>query len=223
MTAMIHKALIAALILLLSGCSSIERNVKLDTRLPHPPAVKKIPLHMGVYYSPEFLGYTGRKQLIMCGPSGRRDPSGVDFLFPVGTASVDLFGQIVQSMFTEITGTAGPLNNTSSVDALLEPQIEFFDWDMVCSKDYLSTGIISAKVRYVIHLYDGPDRRLVASLPVEGRSSEKPELCFKECRDSLAVEQAIQDAMARFMIEFHEQPEVKRWLSARTTMTGNQR
>ena len=199
---MIFKALIAALILLLSGCSSIEHNVKLDTRLPHPPAVKQIPLHVGVYYSPEFLGYTERKQLIMCGPSGRRDPSGVYFIFPVGTASEDLFGQIIGSMFTEITRTAGPSTNTSSVDALLEPQIEFFDWDMVCSKDYLSTGIISAKVSYVIHLYNGPDRRLIASLQVEGRSSEKPELCFKECRDSLAAEQAMQDAMARFMIEF---------------------
>ena len=221
MTAMIYKALIAAVILLVSGCS-IERNVKLDTRLPHPPAVKQTPLHMGVYYSPEFLGYTERKQLIMCGPSGRRDPSDIYFIFPVGSASRDLFDQVIGSMFTEITRKAGPLTNTSSVDALLEPQIEFFDWDMVCSTDYLPTGIISVKVSYVIHFYNGPDRHLVASLHVEGRSSEKPELCFNECRDSLAAEQAIQDAMARFMIEFQEQPEVKRWFSTRTATTGNQ-
>jgi hypothetical protein len=220
--AMSYRTLVIAFILIMTGCS-LERTVKLDTRLPHPPAVKQMPLHMGVYYSPEFLGYTERKQLIMCGPSGRRDPSGIYFIFPVGTASRDLFDQIIGSMFTEITSMTGPLTDTSSVDALLEPQIEFFDWDMVCSKDYLSTGIISAKVSYVIHLYNGPDRHLVASLHVEGRSSEKPELCFKECRDSLAAEQAMQDAMARFITEFYEQPEVKRWLPASVVLPRNQR
>jgi len=218
---MIYRTLVIAFILIMTGCS-LERTVQLDARLPRPPVVKQMPLHVGVYYSPAFLGYTEKKELIMCGPSGRRDPSGIYFIFPIGTASRDLFDQIIGSMFSEITRTAGPLTNTSSVDALFEPQIEFFDWDMVCSKDYLSTGIIGAKVSYVIHLYNGPDRHLIASLRVEGRSSEQPELCFKECRDSLAAEQAMRDSMARFMIEFYEQPEVKRWVSTHSTMTGNQ-
>jgi hypothetical protein len=91
---------------------------------------------------------------------------------------------------------------------------------MVCSQDYLSTGIIVAKVSYVIHLYNGPDRHLIASIHVEGRSREHPELCLKECRDSLAAEQAIQDSMARFIIDFYDQPEVKRWISTHSTTTG---
>lgn len=212
---------VSTLTLSLSGCS-LERNLKLDARLPHPPAVKQISLRMGVYYSPEFLVHTERKQLMMCGPNGRRDPSGIYFIFPVGRASSDVFDQIAGSMFAETKRTAGPLTITSSVDALLEPQVDFFDWQMVCSKDFLSTGIISSQVGYVINLYNSADGQLVASFRIQGRSSEKPELCLKECRDSIASEQAIQDAMARFMIEFEEQPDVKRWLSTRTASSVKQ-
>lgn len=222
MTVIIHRVLITALVLLVAGCS-IERNLKLDARLPLPPAIQQIPFHMGVYYSPEFIGYTKNFELIACGPNGRRDRTDIFFKFPVGTASRDIFDQIIESMFTTVTRTSSPISNTSPVDALLEPQIELFDWDMVCSNDYLSTGTIIARIRYVINLYGGPDRHLVASMRVEGRRAEKPELCFRGCRDSVAAEQAIQDAMARFITEFHEQPEVKRWLSARVVLPRNQR
>jgi hypothetical protein len=222
MTVIIHRVLITILVLLVAGCS-VERNLKLDARLPLPPAIKQIPFHMGVYYSPEFIGYTKNFELIACGPNGRRDRTDIFFKFPVGTASRDIFDQIIESMFITITRTSSPISNTSPVDALLEPQIELFDWDMVCSKDYLSTGIISARISYVINLYSGPDLHLVASMRVEGRSAEKPELCFRDCRDSIAAEQAMQDAMARFITEFYEQPEVKRWLSASVVLPSNQR
>jgi hypothetical protein len=222
MTVIIHRVLITILVLLVAGCS-VERNLKLDARLPLTPVIKQIPFHMGVYYSPEFIGYTKNIELIACGPNGRRDRTDIFFKFPVGTASRDIFDQIIESMFITITRTSSLISNTSPVDALLEPQIELFDWDMVCSKDYLSTGIISARISYVINLYSGPDRHLVASMRVEGRSAEKPELCFRDCRDSIAAEQAMQDAMARFITEFYEQPEVKRWLSASVVLPRNQR
>jgi hypothetical protein len=214
-------SLLTASFLLLTGCS-FERNLKLDARLPHLPAVKQMPVHIGLYYSPEFVKYARRIELIGCGPSGRRDRWGIYFVFPVGAASEDLFDQVIASMFSTVTSTSGPSqssNNVSSVDGFLVPQIESFDWDTVCSKDFLSTGKFTARVTYVINFYSR-DGLLVSSMRVEGLGTEKPRLCFS-CKDSLATEQAMQNAMAKFMIEFPKQPEVKQWLSTHVPVPGN--
>jgi len=217
-----YIALFTALFLFIAGCS-IERNLKLDARVPLPPAVKQIPLHIGVYYSPEFIEYTKKIELVGCGPNGRRDKTGIFFIFPVGNASRDLFDQIFTSIFATVTRMSDLSNSFSdnpAVDGFLEPRIKSFDWDTACSQNYLSTGHLSARVNYVIDLHD-PDGNLVISMPIEGRSKEKPKVCFGEgCKDSIVAEQAMQDAIAKFMINFGEQPDVKQWLSTRVSAPG---
>ncbi len=222
MTTKIYSAIIAAFILLTTGCS-IERTLKLDAQLPLPPAVKQNPIHIGVYYSPEFVEYKKRIEVILCGPYGRRDQSGVFFTFPIGTSSKDLFDQCISSMFSTVTKISDPppfTKNTPTLDGVLEPRIESFDWDIVCSQNYFSTGKFSAIVRYLISLYDS-DGHLVTSMHLEGRGLEKPLLCLGDnCKDSRAAEQAMRDAIAKFMIDFQEQPEVKRWLLTRISAPG---
>jgi hypothetical protein len=222
MAAKIHWILLTALALLTAGCS-FERNIKLDARLPLPPAFKQMPLNIRVYYSPEFVGYTKKIELIGCGPNGRKDKTGIFFIFPIGTSSRDLFDQIIESMFTSVTRTSGAslsFSNTQSIDGLLELRIESFDWETECTRDYLSTGRFLARVSYVINLYDSPDGRLLSSIRVEGQGTEDPRLCLKDCKDSIAAEQAIQDAMAKFMTDFQKQPEVRAWLSSHASMPG---
>lgn len=217
--AMIHRTLLTILALLAAGCT-FEYTLKFDTRLPLSPAVERMPLHVGVYYSPEFVEYSKKAELMGCGPNGRRDRMGIFFIFPVGTTSRNLFDQIAASIFTTDTGTSSPpqsLNSASSIDGLLEPRIESFDWDTVCSDEYFSHGKFIAKVRYVINLYDSLDGHLVASMHTEGQHSLKPKLCFLDCKDSFGAAEAIQDAMAKFVIDFYEQPEVQRWLLARVS------
>jgi hypothetical protein len=228
MTRKIYCALFITLILLVAGCS-YERTLKLDARLPLSPAVKQNPLHIGVYYSPEFVEYTKKIELIGCGPPGRQDHYDIFFTFPLGIASRDLFEQIIASMFTTVTIMPNPPHsscNTPSVDGVLEPLIISFGWGMSCSQDYLFTGKISANVSYIINLYD-PDGHLIVSMYVEGRGIEKPKLCFGDrcnsrfaAESSIAAEQAMQDAMAKFMVEFQEQPEVKQWLSSFVSPPG---
>jgi len=194
--------------------------VKFDARLPVSPAVDQIPLHVGVYYSPEFVEYTKKAELIGCGPNGRRDKWGIFYIFPVGTVSRDLFDQIVASMFVTATRTSGPpqsLNGAPSIDGLIEPRIESFDWDMVCSAEYFSSGKFMAKVRYVIDLYDSLDGHLVASMPAEGEHIEKPKLSLDP---NFGAKGAIQGAMAKFILDFYHRSEVKAWVSTR--MSGSQ-
>jgi hypothetical protein len=57
-----HWVLLTILVLLEAGRS---HTVKFDTRLALSPAVKQIPLHVGVYYSPEFVEYTKKAELIL--------------------------------------------------------------------------------------------------------------------------------------------------------------
>jgi len=212
----IHRALLTILVLSVAGCSY---TVKFDARLPVSPAVEQIPLRVGVYYSPEFVEYTKKAELIGCAPNGRKDRWGIFYIFPVGTTSREVFDQIITSMFATVTRTSGPpqsLIGASSLDGMLEPRIESFDWDTVCSDRYFSSGKFMAKVQYVVNLYDSLDGHLVASIRAEGQHSEKPKLSLD---NNYGAAGAIQDAMAKFVIDFYEQPEVKRWLSVR--MSGN--
>ncbi len=217
MTIRFHFIITTVFILFLAGCS-IEHTLKLDARLPIPPAVKQYPLYVGVYYSPEFIDYTKKIELIGCGPNGRRDRFGIFFAFPIGTATRDLFDQIIANMFktaTIMSISPHSSGNVQSVDGVFEPRIESFTWDTLCTKDYFSTGQFSTTVSYVIDLYD-PESHLVLSMHVEGRGVEKPKLCFQDsCNVSVGVKQAIQDAMAKFMTDFEEQSEVKLWLETR--------
>jgi hypothetical protein len=214
-------ALITVIILLVAGCS-FERTLKLEARLPPSPTVKQNPLHIGVYYSPEFVEYTKKIELLGCAPSGVLEKTGLIFTFPIGTASRDLFDQSISSMFKTVTRMSNPphaSSNTPSVDGVLEPRINSFGWGTLCSHNLFSTGKLSANVSYFINLYDS-EGHLVVSMNVEGRGIEKTifdlgDLCKfgNSCNDSIAAEQAMQDAMAKFMVDFQEQPEVKQWLS----------
>lgn len=211
-----YLTLFTTLFLFMVGCS-FERTLKLDARLSRPPAVKQIPLRIGVYYNPEFTDFTKKLELIGCGPNGRKDKSGIFFTFTIGEASKDLFDQCISSMFTAVLQIPSPRhcsNHASSIDGWLEPKIESFNWETICSNDFFSQGRIVARVVYSVNLY-GCDGRLVTSIESIGSSSEHPKVCLtKDCKDSLATEQAMQDAMAKFMIDFYDQPEVQQWLSS---------
>jgi len=218
-----YRMLFAALVLLVAGCT-IERNVKLDARLPLPPAVNQLPLRIVVYYSPEFVEYTKKSKLIVCGPNGRRDEYDIFFIFPVGAAASDLFDQISKSMFTTVSRSnslSPSIDNTLPIDGILEPRIVSFNWDTECSNDYLSKATYLATISYVINLYDSPEGRLVASIHVDGRATVKPKLCFTTCKASFGADLAMQEAMAKFMINFYEHPEIKLWILNHRSEAGS--
>lgn len=216
-----YITLFVILTLFMAGCT-IERTLKLDARLSLPPAINKIPLHIGVYYNPNFIEYTPKFQLIACGPNGRKDESGLHFIFPVGVASRDLFDQCISSMFASVVLISDPkqfASQVSFIDGWVEPKIESFNWEMECTSDYFSTGRLTASIVYSVNLYNS-DGHLVTSIKSIGTSVEHPELCFQNCKDSIVTEQAIRDGMAKFMIDFYERPEAQQWASSHTGVKG---
>lgn len=215
-----YMTLFTTLFLLMAGCS-FEQNVKLDARLSIPPAVKQMPQHIGVYYSPEFIEFKKKIEL-GCLRNGKWEKTSFFFTFPVGTASRDLFNQCLSSMFTSVETIPAPhlrSNQAFSIDGWLEPKIESFNWEMNCTNDYFSAGSFTATIVYLIKIYDS-DGHLVTSIKAMGTSTAKsPKPCFKDCRDS-PTEQAIQDAMAKFLIDFYDRAEIQQWLSNHVTVPG---
>jgi hypothetical protein len=229
MKAKIYRTLVAVFLLLISGCA-IEHSKKMDARLALPPIANQLPLRIGVYYSPEFIEYTPKVGALEICERNRSDvPSKSNIfilIFPVGSSSRDLFDQMASSMFTTVIRTAGPSQSSGhlSLDGVLEPRIESFEWYAMCEeikKDPNKLLKNAARVSYIINLYNGPDGQLVSSMHVEGRSIEKPKDVFFHIKDSLAAEQAMQEAMARFMIDFYERPEVKQWIATRVLVSGD--
>jgi hypothetical protein len=224
MKAKIFRTLVAVFFLLVSGCA-YEHTKKMDVRLPLPPIAKQLPLRIGVYYSPEFIEYTQKVGQLELFERNRSDvPSKANLfilIFPVGSSSRDLFDQITSSMFTTVIRTAGPSQSSGhlSLDGLLEPRIESFEFYGV--KENPKSPHIAASVSYVINLYNGPDGQLVSSMHVEGRSRESTKSLFSHIKDNPTAEHAMQEAMARFMIDFYERPEVKQWIATRVLVSGD--
>jgi len=217
MSALGHIALFIAIGFLMTGCSN-DVLVKLDARLPLRPAHVQTPLRLGVYYSPEFLSYT-KKIEFAC--SGER--YGVFYVYPIGAASKDLFDQIASGMFTSVSRISDPSQSTShesSIDGVLEPHIESFTWKCLRSKPGTRNRIV-ADIRYMVNLYD-PSGQIVESIRVAGSGFEILKLCFSDCRDSFATEQAMQDAMSNFMLGFCKHTEIKRWSSTHGALCGEQ-
>ena len=110
---------LSALVLLSSGCKVF----------PHPkidplPSVKPIPLHVGVYFSPEFRSYEYRYEgYKISGEPGDKES------FVIGEASVDLFNQLLRGMFknTVEVKQRPPLSSSGmKLAGVIEPNIEEF-------------------------------------------------------------------------------------------------
>lgn len=209
--------LFVAMGLIVAGCA-LETQVKLDARLPLNPIRTQMPLRVGVYYSPEFLSYV--KKIEFSCPYERY---GVFFVFPIGAASKDLFDQITSSMFASVSRLPDRFQssgNESPMDGILELQIESFHWECLRSRPDTRNRIV-ADIRYIVNLYDSSGH-MIESIRVAGSGFEILKLCFRDCRDSLATEQAMQDAMANFLLGFCEHPKVKQWSSTHGVLCGDQ-
>jgi len=110
---------LSALVFLSSGCK-VYPNPKIDSS----PTVKPIPLHVGLYFSPEFRSYEYRYEgYKISGEPGDKES------FAIGEASVDLFNRLLQGMFknTVEVQQRPPLSSSGmKLAGVIEPNIEEF-------------------------------------------------------------------------------------------------
>jgi hypothetical protein len=186
--------LLGAFLVVLGCAHSIPMKGVLET----PPAVGKIPLNVGVYYSPEFRNYKHE---------GAR--GGDRWEFPLGSASVSLFDRVFSETFiSTMTVESRPPLSGSKLDAVIEPRIEAFDFNI----PYLKTGTYTAEItyRFTIHSIKGDP---VTSWTVQGSAAKRGQAGFEFARwPGEAADLAMQDAATKFMKGFYDVPGLQRWI-----------
>jgi hypothetical protein len=166
-----------------------------------PPTTAKVPLRLGVYYSPDFRNYR------YVGSRG-----GDRWDFPLGSSSTRLFDRVFADMFisAQSMGSRPPLSGSKGkLDAVLEPNIESFDFTI----PYLKTGAYTAEITYRFTLY-AMNGEPLASWTVRGFASKHGKPSFDFARwPGEAADLAMQDAASKFITGFPDIPEVRRLIN----------
>lgn len=182
---------------LISGCSHA---IPLKASVDRPPNINKLPLMIGVYYSPEFRTY-----------QHARARGQVQFVAPQGQASAALFDQVLPMIFESVVPVPSrpPLAEASpKVAAVIEPKIEEFDFDF----PWTPFGSYTAQIVYRLTLHS-PEGTPFASWTVKGSGERGSGLAATHAPlIGEAVDLAMQDAAMKFMVGFRDIPEVRRWL-----------
>lgn len=175
-------ALLVGGILLLGGCT-FTNTMDIEPGMKDLPQPEKVPLRVGVYYSPEFRGY-----------EHKRAYGSNMTIAPIGQASIKMFDQLLPSVFEQvvpITEMDSPASEGESVDAIIAPSIEAFDFKLGMDKEGPRFS-----VTYRISLY-GKDTAPVSSWLINGKAEDPSTFPIYA-----HVEDDMRDAAGKFMASF---------------------
>jgi hypothetical protein len=173
--------------LLLTACSN-SLSLKVETEVP-VPVVSQIPLSVGVYYDEAFRGYVYHED----------STDRPDWKIDSGESQVALFNQLLPSLFREVHEVGGVQPGAGQAGVIV-PKVEEMQFAL---PDETKSG------------FYGREGELVASWPVTGYGKSSDE--FLKSRDSglnAAIELALRDAGAKFVLGFDDVEDVQRWLAA---------
>ena len=122
----VRVSLLLVVFLVALGCTHA---IPMKGTMEAPPTTERVPLRLGVYYSPDFRNYR------YVGSRG-----GDRWDFPLGTTSTRLLDRVFADMFTsaQTVGSCPPFSGSQGkLDAVLEPKIESFDFTL----PFLKTGL----------------------------------------------------------------------------------
>jgi hypothetical protein len=181
--------------LLLSGCAG---QVIVSQEFPEPIAVA-LPQRIGVYYNPEFLGYTYIDE------DSR-------LKFELGSKQHNLFGKVFDAMFlqaipvTSVDAAASGVN----VDLVIEPKLEEYAF---LSPIETATDFYAVSLRYQIRIYS-PDGTIVGYWPLVAFGKSRSRLVKKNESLGDATTMALRDVAAAMVSQFRNIVEKEEWKTA---------
>jgi hypothetical protein len=168
------------------------------------PLVERLPVPMGVYLSDELLGWAHTEKL----------ESGREWRIELGSAQTALFSNLLTGMFDHMA-VVGSAPGGSGVAATLVPRIEELQFS---TPEQTRSEYYEVWIRYQFQLLDS-DGTVIAEWPLTaygqsnarnfGMQGQEPAL-------QAAALAACRDAMAFFVVQFRQVPEVRSWLATRT-------
>ena len=189
-----------SLLLILTACEQ-SMTLRVESEIPIP-VIERIPVKIGVFYQDELRNYVSEEN------SDERP----NWKIESGSSHVDLFEQILSSMFQEVTEVAGT-TAVASVDAVLAPRVAEMQFALPAET---KTDFYEAWVKYDMELHD-PDGNRIANWSVTGYGKSSTE--FMKSRDkglNAAVNQSLRDAGAKFALGFPMVAEISAWLEQKT-------
>ena len=175
------------------GCGTTYKDYEIDpgTVYDGDPLVEALPLTVGVYYGPAFRIYESSIK--------RSGPSWVDrYHLRPGPSSVALFDRIFEAQFTEVhyVDRTPPLEaGAPELDAVIEVAIR--------SVRLMSVG-------YDLTLY-APTGREIAKFDVSSS------IYYEHTNEEIvarALRVAMRNAVARFLVDLPDHPDVHAWLAS---------
>ncbi len=221
-----------------AGCAY---DVPLRADVEPVPGAEKLPITVGVYYSPEFRGYTFFADF--CGdlPTYR-----------LGEASVHVFDEVFPAVFEKVvplTGIPPSAHERAKLDVIIAPELQ--DASVMNAGCKWKDASIGALIEYSFVFYDKDANRIVAwtvrgvgdtggynphdirsvgTIPginfiaaaaVMADTFAKGDLMPQMAVFRAPVDEAILSAADSFMTELQDVPELQPWLEARNLTTRN--
>jgi hypothetical protein len=213
-------------IMLLHGCITAT----LDVPLPeNRPLVEKLPLKVGIYYSPEFLTCKFSTFAFY-----------YNIVYSPGPESMESFNYTFESIFTDVVylDTLPPLiDRQMEVDFIIKPNIEDSVVELIYPTDtnvYFATTHRRAEINYLF-VFQAPDGSETSSWKIRGTGIVHGSITdmFKHYFQFFipikqSIQYAIYDASAKFLAEIQENKELMKWMQdqkgmrARTSEQANE-
>ena len=189
-----------SLLLILTACEQ-SMTLRVESEIP-TPVIERIPVKIGVFYQDELRNYVSEEN------SDERPKWKIES----GSSHVDLFEQILSSMFQEVIEVAGT-TAVATLDAVLAPSVAEMQFALPAET---KTDFYEAWVKYDMELYNQDGSR-IANWSVTGYGKSSTE--FMKSRDkglNAAVNQALRDAGAKIALGFPMVAEISAWLEQKT-------
>jgi len=188
---------------------SVSNTLELKPKVTFSQDLKKLPISIGYYHSPDFMAFKDSTTIDKILPVGGY--RSVSRIYPLGTSSDAIF----KSIYPDIFKSALPVNDTMSyqttgIDFILKPEIVSFQyttWEFVPE-----TGDIAPDWVEIIYLFKlfNPDGKEVASWKTAGWGKYQ----YRTPHPLQApVNEAMNNAAIKFANSFDRVPEVKRCIN----------
>ncbi len=193
--------LLLCLLLTLAGACSSGINLQVKGNLPTPLA-SRIPLTLAVHYPENFREY------IYTEDSKTRKGWSIDYR----QTRLAMFDQVLPTMFESVSSSIMEGSTAATADLVLEPDV--METQLALPQETRS-DMYEAWIKYRIKLYE-PGGKIISEWQLTGYG-KSPTAMFtsKEAGLNSAVNLALRDIGARFVLDFRKAPGVREWLAGK--------
>jgi hypothetical protein len=190
-----------ALLCLLTGCGPAE--VVVQGNFP-APTMEKLPITLGVWYSPEFTNHEFFDEA-----KTRTESS---WLVRTGQAQVEMWDTLLNGMFAKVvhmTGKPGPDQMNPTVDAVLIPEVAELQYAIPAQTN---VKVYEIWIRYHFQLVTDTGAPIADwTMPAYGKTPTAF-MQTDQAAVNLAAVMALRDAGANFASTFTRVPAVQAWM-----------